>query len=330
MTKIKQCLAILICLVTAPAFASNCHGRITNPITDICWSCLFPLSVGAQRVFDNHNPDTDNPSGVLCVCKDGLTPKVGITLGFWEPSRLVDVVREPYCFVGLGGFRLNLGFKTETGTVSNTSTDGHHSSFYQVHWYVYPLLMWLNLITDATCVEQKPFDLAYITELDATWGDDALAFFQNPEAILVASPPAQVACAADCVQSSLKLPDDRLYWCAGCQGSMYPLSGVVRDHISGVQASTLLVERMAFKLHRLGILQKTAGRKAMCGAYTTPFLDKSDFRLQMVYPLPVTHSPKGCNPFGRSTVTWGAGKEYPVKGEDFSYVLWRKRNCCAG
>ncbi|MDP2024069.1 MAG: TraU family protein, partial [Hydrogenophaga sp.] len=27
---------------------------------------------------------------------------------------------------------------------------------------------------------------------------------------------------------------------------------------------------------------------------------------------------------------WGAGKEYPVMGEDFAFMLFRKRNCCVG
>ena len=38
-------------LVSAPARADagpgRCTGKFVNPITDICWSCLFPLSIGA-------------------------------------------------------------------------------------------------------------------------------------------------------------------------------------------------------------------------------------------------------------------------------------------
>ena len=25
-------------------FAGNCHGRFVNPLTDVCWSCLFPYT----------------------------------------------------------------------------------------------------------------------------------------------------------------------------------------------------------------------------------------------------------------------------------------------
>ena len=37
-----------------------------------------------------------------------------------------------------------------------------------------------------------------------------------------------------------------------------------------------------------------------------------------------------CQPYGRTTSLWGAGKSYPIQGEDFSYQIFRKRNCCAG
>ncbi|XEO10470.1 TraU family protein [Orientia tsutsugamushi] len=25
---------------------------------------------------------------------------------------------------------------------------------------------------------------------------------------------------------------------------------------------------------------------------------------------------------------WQAGREFPVNGEDFGYLIWRKRDCC--
>ena len=50
------------------------------------------------------------------------------------------------------------------------------------------------------------------------------------------------------------------------------------------------------------------------------------------YPVANTGKDGGrcCQPFGRSTIVWGAGKEYPVRGEDFAFMLFRKRNCCVG
>ena len=56
------------------------------------------------------------------------------------------------------------------------------------------------------------------------------------------------------------------------------------------------------------------------------------YKMQMVYPVPATAKDAGqcCQPYGRTTMIWGAGKSYPVSGEDFAYQIFRKRNCCAG
>ena len=35
-------MLILSFCCAASAFAGNCKGRIINPITDVCWSCVFP------------------------------------------------------------------------------------------------------------------------------------------------------------------------------------------------------------------------------------------------------------------------------------------------
>ena len=83
-------------------------------------------------------------------------------------------------------------------------------------------------------------DIAWTSELDPAWLDDELSFLLSPEAALFANLPAQAACAADCAAASAGLPlRIRLFWCAGCQGGMYPLTGNVAAHVGGVQASLL-------------------------------------------------------------------------------------------
>jgi conjugal transfer pilus assembly protein TraU len=110
---------------------------------------------------------------------------------------------------------------------------------------------------------------------------------------------------------------------------MYPLNGHVQEHVGGVAASTLLAERMAYKLHRPPILvDSSPDLSSICHQHATPILPKSRYRYQMVNPLPTTGS-GGCFPFGRTTAIWGSMKEFPYKGEDFGYLIWRKRNCCA-
>ena len=41
--KLKRLVLLFLVFASIPAFSSG--GKIINPITDICWSCLFPLHV---------------------------------------------------------------------------------------------------------------------------------------------------------------------------------------------------------------------------------------------------------------------------------------------
>jgi conjugal transfer pilus assembly protein TraU len=61
-------------------------------------------------------------------------------------------------------------------------------------------------------------------------------------------------------------------------------------------------------------------------------MDKTAYKAQLVHPVPDTRKDGGrcCHPFGRTTLAWGAGKEFPVQGEDFAFLLFRKKNCCVG
>jgi len=314
------------------ATAGTCQGRFTNPITDVCWSCLLPLSIGNSKIFKGKLPDTKNPSLPVCTCP-GVTPvpRVGLSLGYWEPVFLVDVTRTPFCLVNLGGVQLPLG-KWREGKV-NRSDPLHSGSFYQVHWYVFPLMSWLNLLGDLACFEKSEFNIAYFSELDPTWNNDEWAFLSNPESVLFANHAAIAACATDAITISAGgLPIDSLFWCAGAQGSLYPLTGHVATHIGGVQASSLLTARINFKLHRRSKVFDSIGRNspALCLTYSSPLLPKSRYRQQMTYPIAATKHPFAAKPVGHTTTTWEMGREFPYKGEDFGYLIWRKRNCCAG
>ena len=308
-----------------------CHGTLVNPITDVCWSCLFPITIGEVEVFKNHDvPDnSSNPSNPACYCANPF-PHFGISTGFWEPVALVDVTRTPFCLVNLGGTQLNLGDSFGYGE-QETANSSQNISFYNVHYYRYPLLFWLKVITSVLCLESGELDIAYVSELDPLWNDEEWGFISNPEAIIFGNPAAQIACAADSLKSSLTGPIDSLFWCAGAQGSIYPLTGTVQEHVGGVQASVLLSERMVYKMHRQGLMLDSVGENApaICMPKKYFITPKSRYRYQMVNPIPTTGR-GGCSPFGSTTTRWEWGHEFPFKGEDFGYLIWKKRNCCAG
>ncbi|MDI9635786.1 TraU family protein [Geitlerinema splendidum] len=209
------------------ANGSSCSGRFVNPITDICWSCLFPISIGPVRVNGGGREDTHNPNQIPCFCPKPPIPLVpGIPVGFWEPARLVDVTRVPFCMVSMGD--LKMGNSTVGYGVHGANGDRQtQNSFYQVHWYVYPVIYWLELLIDFLCLEQQSFDVAYITELDPLWNADELSFILNPEAVLFGNPIAQAACAADCTAATAGFPLNPLFWCGGCQAVFIHLLGII-------------------------------------------------------------------------------------------------------
>ena len=114
----------LAMLGVAPARANaTCHGKFVNPITDVCWSCLFPLSIGGLSIWNGSRPDPKNPTFPLCACGSPI-PRIGIAVGFWEPVRLVDVTNKAWCFPNLGGIGLNPGFDIGNGHVQGRSQVG--------------------------------------------------------------------------------------------------------------------------------------------------------------------------------------------------------------
>ena len=253
-----------------------CEGRFVNPITDICWRCMFPLSLGSTKVTGGDLPDTSNPGSPIqfCPMPPPVFQRVGLAIGYWEPMAMTDVARSPGCMVNLGGFTVNLG-KMGMGTAKKDDKQVN-GAFYHVHWYKYPLTYWLNIITSLGCLQGGDLDIGYLSEIDPTWGDSALTSILNPEAVIFANPIAQGACAADAIASAVNKPLDPLFWCAGSQGSMYPFNGWVSNESSPLQSSVLVSERMAFKLHRQGqILESVGADRAVCFEYPSHYPERA-------------------------------------------------------
>ena len=321
-------LAIVLAFSFSGAAQAKCNAKFLNPITEICWDCIFPISIGAISLRTGR-PDTRNQAFPLCACWEGLLPRIGLSIGLWEPARLVDVANEAGCFVNMGfdmDFQL-LANGTSTATASNGADTG---SAWQAHYYYYPLISWLGTIIDGLCLETTVFDVAYISEIDPLWNNVELNNLLNPEAILFANPIAQAACAAECVAtSSGSLSMDALFWCNGCQGSIYPIAGEVNSHYGGVMASQSVATRLTARMHRLLLARKTASVPTACSPRIAPIIPKSQYRMQITRPVAKTKGRYAGAPIGSSTQIIDAGREFPFKGESFGWLMWRKRNCCA-
>lgn len=304
--------------------AIRSYGDMVNPITDVCWECILPITIGGINVTPKVK-DFTSYNTVICACP-GTPPKIGIPITFWEPARMIDVTRHPYKLVGLGGIQIGKESLKSRGSVSLISENPSYTSFYHVHYYVYPILHLLQILTDFDCIEREALDVAYLSEFDPLYSDERLLNIFNPEAFLFSSQLAHLSCMADCFLSSLDKPTDKLFWCAGCQGSLYPFVGHVAHHRGALQASSLLVHRCLARLHRMGIV-KGYGEGDFCGASVMPIIKKSLYKTQIVRPIPQTSG--NCHALGKSDQLWGIGKSYPGKGEDdFVYLIWTKKQCC--
>ncbi|BCO29975.1 conjugal transfer protein TraU [Thiohalobacter sp. COW1] len=306
-------VAVLL-MIDSPAQSETCEGRFLNPITDICWECVLPVMI-------------DEPGVCICPAPWPQFVRFGIVFSFWEPAWLVDVTREPFCFTNLD-MEIDPGFDAPTGRPRNSPGSRDKSAFYQAH--IYENFFWSasfgSMINSACKLAYSGgpnYSVEWITEFDPLWADDELAFILGAESALFANTIAQTACAADCVAATAGNPLDPLFWCAGCQGSMYPLGGNTSEQTGGVMASGLLAERLVAKMHRQGLAWDTTSWE--CGNEPMPIIKKSQYRTQITYPIPRTSS---CPAYGATEVPTAIGQEFPYAGEDFGYLIWRKRRCC--
>ena len=306
--------------------AAVLSGRL---MTDICWSCLFPVRVAGVSVGGGGGSVPSNAtSKIFCTCRDEADGiyEPGLTMSMWEPARIVELVKTPGCSPTLGGARLPTGSSREHGKAADGEYDNSDVSFYQYHYYAFPILLMLDLFVETRCNAGGfiEMDLMYLSELDPTWNNDELAFFTSPEAAAVANPIAVAACAADAVGASVGKPIQKMFWCAGSWGTLYPLSG--HDTSTGMVSDTNLAAAKAVAaLHRRGLTRGTSGSENLCGSSIEPMFPKDQYKWSMFFPRAEADSD---HVTGESTLKWGWGRSIPGVGEDAVYMLWRWNDCC--
>ena len=263
-----------------------------------------------------------NLNSPVCVCG----AKIGISFGIWEPARLMDTVKDPYCFPPIGTQMSNPKPGFLSGT--NKTSDTHNPTvFQQVHWYKFPVFTILDMFLDSSCLHSDDgFDIVNITEVDPLWNSDMTSFLINPEAILFGNPVTQLSCIADSIAANAGYPIDQLFWCMGSWGSPYPLTGHLYTKYY-VQGNAGIGARYIYKMAREMLLFDTG--EDVCGAVMTPIWKKSHYKLQMVRPA------RGSDiiPIGRSSIIWGSGKNSPAGAggnppDNFTWLVFRDYICC--
>lgn len=307
-----------------------CSGRVPDPVTDLCWSCMFPMVLGKTIPVSVSGdlPDVETDATAFCLCGSDINVEGGLNFSFWEPLHTAEVVRHPWCFPQLGGISMEGPGSSDHARTSRTEETRRRTAFWNVHWYRSPWFFITEAVADTGCLETAPWDLAYLSELDPLWDDTVTSFLLSPDAALFTSAASGGACAVDCATALLGTSLNSLYWCSGCQGRVFPLSGWMAAMTGSVQAWHLMAHRFAQKLTREGVLFSGHGARGQCGPYMQPLFQKDVWRTQLVYPSRNASGSPCCQPLGRSTALLGPYRTTPMTGEDGAILLWRKRDCC--
>lgn len=306
-----------------------CKGTFVNPLTDVSWECMFPIRLAGVRVSPSAPDPESYISTPLCSCQDGAFTRIGMVMGFREPAYMVDVVKDAWCFAGFG---VDMGRSSVWGDGSAgeaTSTKALRQEYSaHTHSYFYNPLFILELLLDARCLEKAPIGISDLSEVRPDHMDTTLNLMLYPQTLLFANPVATMACMADVVGASFGFPLDALFWCAGEWGTIYPLTGTsTAKGMSNVRAAANVAAKSIARSHQNLLLWGTKGTAALCGMYPQPVWIKSQYKLQPVRPVRSAL----CPPIGRTELLWGAGNNPPAPGQadNFAYLLWRWRDCCA-
>ena len=353
LNKITVILAVCFLLISADTgFCADpptptkkqCKNTFPDLMNDVCWECMFPIRVGGKEIMTSEgmsdniaaltgNADDYNPDGAYtCSCEKSGTTYFGVYVSFWEPARVMEVIPQPGCFSFLFGMDMSESLTAGYGNKGKSATQVLDQSFQQVHYYSAPLFDILELMVQTDFCHDwsfSDFDIAYMTEIDPIWGDDELGALLYAESALFANPISQALCAVDCLPATLNYPLNALFWCAGCWGSLYPMTGTTANVNSPIQTSSLQMARLLGRLARYpvppAIEYDTSSSTAKCGGTIRPLLKKSQYRFSTLSPIAETRS---YHTLGASSLTWGEFRTVPAVGEDHTFLTWRKRNCC--
>lgn len=328
-TLLAGLLLMMAMVPLAQAQSVQCENNgLIGPklITGVNWGALFPLYVMGVPLAGGDKPDgAHTPPFCSCMDNNGIL-QPGIPTSMWEPARLIEFTWKPGCLSSLGGVQMPFN-RTRIGAIGTTADSGGAENFLHYHYMAFPLLTVMDMFSGGRCNAGgfTDLDLMYLSELDPTWNDDTLAFFANPEAAAVANPAAGAACAADAVSSGAGKPINSLFWCAGSWGHLYPLSGWAGRNTDVVAGSSLRTARALGALHRRGMAWRTMGEDAMCESKISATLPKTQYKFTMMHPVGETEDD---HVMGESTLHWGAGKSFPMGGEEPAYLIWRWNDCC--
>lgn len=311
-------------------------GLITRGklLTDLCWTCIFPLRIMGIPLLGSPNNTPDLLSPGICVCPSRMFPAVpapGISFGMWLPSHVHEVTRKPFCSPLLGisladflGPAIGLTRTMHGAGQGHNGGDVGQASNYFWHWVKLPTGAIWDLFAATACTDKFPdVDIGYMSEFDPTMWDDVLAMYTHPEASIFEPVWAEAACIADGVVSTLRKPMPGLFFCAGTWGRMYPFTPR-HDTNETIEGHMLVATRGLAAMHRRALAHLTTGPIGICGFAPWFVIPKQQYKFQNLWPFPQRGQAQW---IGASSWRFGTFRKTPAH-EDRVLTQFTFRECC--
>ncbi len=312
--------------------------RLPPSLLSSAFCCFsFARLAGATCVEREWEPgefDYEMQTLGACACCDGPLCRPGTLIMFWEPHRIIETVKDPYCSPTAsessqleegevpGSELIEFLKKLQLG---GTHSDHVHTEdatvFAQVHYLRHPELDEIIHDFDLECWEFSDLGFEYISEEDGDWQ----AVYSSswwPEAGLFANLPMVEACMADALTAQFGHPVDTLYWCMGAWGLLFNMNGHMNqdEYVTG---NAGLAARIVAHMGRRLYLWDAA--TDFCHAIPMPIWFKSYFKLQPLRPTERDFK----IPIGQAPEFWSTALNTPWDGDNFAWLLWRRRICCS-
>ncbi len=342
-------IALILISLNKTAVSAFCNpagplSPLLNPVTNVNWNCIFPITIGGPQIPSPFTPASPNEplaplyttldfntiTTPLTICMRptpaGPIPVPAIPVGMWIPSGIIEVVRTQWCSPSLSTL---IGDPSPLGQGTRTQGGEDAKSFYNVHFITFPLGKVLDQLMDFACINVTGWtdiDYLYLSELDITWNNDLVSLWETPEALLFQHIGFQLACAADCISSTAGFPNDVLVWCNGCLGSVYPFTGHINSDARASGVWMRIAGKLIAKMSRYTMLRLTTTPvvyTGTCVEVPTFFWVKHQYKFQFVFPVRSV----GCYPTGVIPFTWETLRQIPTAGEDTILLLWQKKEC---
>lgn len=290
--KLVACLLLSVSSFANAVVPAICTGQFFNPISDLDWNYIFPITVFGVEMTNglNQNPALMRMMPPVCLCPSVLTlgfPTPGIGMTWWEPTYMVETENRPGCLSSLGGIQVLQNYSMlGSEKSSGEGLEKRQANRMQVHWMTYPVFQVMDMFTQVTCKNPSGIDMVYMTEIDPLWQSDTWSAIFTPEAAIFANPIANAACAVDAVASTLGQTLDPLFWCAGAWGNTYPLAGNTSHSGRDFAENNLITAKFIARFSRMGLLFQTIGPTAICFSHPNPIVVKSQYRFNQTAPIP--------------------------------------------